>query len=106
MKHTPGPWLMGFDTDTPSITIRQDKRPRMYDHVATVLGQSDQDTANAYLIAAAPELFEALSRTVQRLDFVGACSDNHDYHETKKVITAAHVVIKKARGETDETRTT
>ena len=58
-KHTPGPWNVGHeDENTGEIEVISDGRP----YVCLVLpGAIDEVTpANARLIAAAPELLEAL----------------------------------------------
>lgn len=84
MTHTPGPWLMaeGFNGATPRIFI-MDSRPtdphdpesegpiiaELWDAEPSVLA------SDARLIAAAPELLEALQlaeATVERLDKVGS----------------------------------
>jgi hypothetical protein len=60
-KHTPGPWNVGHeDENTGEIEVISDGRP----YVCLVLpGAIDEVTpANARLIAAAPELLEALQR--------------------------------------------
>src|SRR5260370_27566244 len=59
VRHTPGPWIIvkhGTDMD---IETRQDSG--MVCCVATAWTRGDRQEANARLIAAAPELLEALS---------------------------------------------
>lgn len=77
MKHTPGPWKArkGFHADTIEI-FHPDKsvKPPFYPcEIATIA--SDRDTAkakaNARLIAAAPELLEALKLAANALDKMG-----------------------------------
>lgn len=66
-KHTPGPWNVGHeDENTGEIEVISDGRP----YVCLVLpGAIDEVTpANARLIAAAPELLEALQRLVDAVD--------------------------------------
>jgi hypothetical protein len=61
-EHTPGPWieLPDFATGNDSITIVSKKANR---YVALAGFQDEcQHKANARLIAAAPEMFEALQR--------------------------------------------
>ena len=54
-KHTPGPWhIARFEAST--VEIRNDRGLT----VAEVGDSSQEDEANAHLIAAAPELLEAL----------------------------------------------
>lgn len=56
--HTPGPWLVGEEADDGTIDIVSDARP----YVCEVIpGAVDKWTrSNALLIAAAPDLLEAL----------------------------------------------
>lgn len=69
-QHTPGPWYPVFSTMHESVTIStwDEKRdfpkaiialihPTTYDPIK--VGMSDEDNANARLIAAAPDLLEA-----------------------------------------------
>lgn len=60
MKHTPGPWFAG---DSLTVWTKNDMSC-----VAKVAGPTDSDpesAANAHLIAAAPELLEALQSVEQ-----------------------------------------
>ncbi len=60
MTHTPGPWtIMAMDADIGCRTILGG---RSYFAITETVGLSDddEDRANAHLIAAAPELLEAL----------------------------------------------
>ena len=83
-KHTPGPWKArkGFHADTIEI-FHPDKsvKPPFYPcEIATIA--SDRDTAkakaNARLIAAAPELLEALQAFVKYADDVNDDSPELD----------------------------
>lgn len=66
-QHTPGPWAKVEDADNRNnVRIRSDALP----HVAKVYGYSRDDAArdaNARLIAAAPELLEALEAAASML---------------------------------------
>lgn len=68
-KHTPGPWsLHNFDGDTYRIVDDRDMADLSY--VATVHYHEDYDgetRANAKLLAAAPEMLEALKIVETRL---------------------------------------
>ncbi len=68
-KHTPGPWNKIQRTDHTAASIRTESGIS----VATAFSSEfDQTKANASLIAAAPELLEALAR----LEFAAQCRDN------------------------------
>jgi hypothetical protein len=64
MSHTPGPWRVGekvdYLTDEGTIEISDDKGPHWIAHALT--------TDNASLIAAAPDLLEALKDLVALVD--------------------------------------
>ena len=72
-KHTPGPWWIGIETDKGEVEVVSDDRP----YICMVLpGAIDGLTlANARLIAAAPELLEALTNV---LDALGALTKRHE----------------------------
>ena len=81
-NHTPGPWC--FDDDTVWSECSQDE-------IAIVVRIYEQDKefeANANLIAASPELLEALEYLSTRLESI-------------EDIRIAHEVIAKAKGETE-----
>lgn len=59
-KHTPGPWAH-HNTPTPFIYVNAGGLPICQIYTSTAHGQSmGEQFANAHLIAAAPELLEAL----------------------------------------------
>ena len=62
MPHTPGPWAVSQDAlwfaEGPSV-----RTPAR--HIARMWGDTPEDQANARLIAAAPELLEALRAIVE-----------------------------------------
>lgn len=69
-KHTPGPWCV-VNTGTGSIIIDQIKKGGGTPDLATVHCLStgiDAALANADLIAAAPELLDALKQATNQLD--------------------------------------
>jgi hypothetical protein len=94
MSHTPGPW--GLDDDT--MEIFSNTTGHSTGWIAKVLGnddngrplKSDEMTANACLIAAAPELLAALKAIKAVL-----WSDSEDIRPVEKMIDAA---IAKAEG--------
>lgn len=103
MKHTKGPWKLDTELGThgASICVRAETI-----YVADVFKTDDSLSrmsddkmaqANAKLIAAAPELLEALKLAAQYvqtyLDECGPCKDTED------VMTTIQIVLDKAEGE-------
>lgn len=78
-QHTPGPWKVGEPLPT---GIRQDAVVRITASdasvVATIFSHWPNSTANARLIAAAPELLVALERAAVRMDDIGAAHYDPD----------------------------
>lgn len=96
-KGTPGPW---FVDDGGDVGSRSGRKDGTRDMVAGVAGceWSEEDAANANLIAAAPELLEALQEMV-------AIVKKNTYPQPDKPnstwgrMEAAEAVIKKALGQ-------
>jgi len=60
MTHTPRPWEISYSTNFPD---QQTIQAVGSDRILAVIDRADeQDIANAHLIAAAPDLLEALKR--------------------------------------------
>ena len=59
-KHTPGPWIHYDDSDAPSHRHVIAAIGKTIAHVYCTKGHEEKDAINARLIAAAPELLEAL----------------------------------------------
>ena len=59
-KHTPGPWYVEQDGDAWKINSDECGIALVHDPIAIELDRADEIEANARLIAAAPELLEAL----------------------------------------------
>lgn len=111
-KHTPGPWRIAHPEDLADkygvdLLVRTDKR-----RVAIGLGPERgepgsaiaETDANARLIAAAPEMFEALERAAAHLpsdeeilDYA-ACNDGRAM-ASASAARAVRAAIAKARGE-------
>jgi hypothetical protein len=68
-KHTPGPWLLGneFEDDT-ELSIINDDDHRICEIGPFLQEWTDEERANALLIAAAPEMLEALKRVAYEDD--------------------------------------
>lgn len=120
-KFTPGPWYIGIDDDdgTPFIEICKGECPsKEYKDIAKVNSTldtntdefviTDEDRANASLIAAAPELYEELTQAekalsgIWKLDrerFERRLGDALDLPDTPILIKRLRAVIAKASGE-------
>lgn len=130
-KHTPGPWSPAFYTVTPEMlerftvgsvhhAVAVNDRPQEPNGLLVALcgdedGLDSQSAADARLIAAAPEMLEALQGV---LDQIGDCfrdvwrNNDHDtehycpicnelngHHDDSCSIPSVIAAIKKARGE-------
>lgn len=90
-KHTPGPWEIEEESEGHSITNRAFTGDEWC--IAEVYGKTDTSIANANLIAAAPDLLEALLGVERLCAASGYIGVNGQY---LKIVRAA---IAKARGE-------
>ena len=92
-KHTKGPWCAAID-ECATVRDSRDNQLAMVTYLFTKTGgrrSGDEVSANARLIAAAPELLEALEEAVCALEVCGK-----DYRATE----IARIAIAKAKGET------
>lgn len=107
IKHTPGPWRVS--SESPRI-IQKDYRAIGSDAgflIASTMGHdnsgfyaSEQEAdANARLIAAAPELLEALTDAVIDFDNWAAHEDNHPHEHLVVWVEKARAAIAKAKWE-------
>ena len=97
--HTPGPWHVGpeFDNDGYPEIIIERKTPAGNLVVAVALPGLQGQKSNAHLIAAAPDLLNALSvvlRDVQAVDAEGHLADI----ELEPAMYQARAAIAKATG--------
>lgn len=86
-KHTPGPWKADGDR---IFSDRQRTEYKSSTTIAVTWDYTAESLANAHLIAAAPEMLEALERISAA--FI-------DSKELKAAYDHANAVIKKAKGE-------
>ena len=89
-KHTPGPWEI--DSEQPSTVKKFTHGNRL--SIATVhggYGEKTRRTANARLIAAAPEMLEALEDALNLIDTITPFEGD--------TVRKARAAIAKARGE-------
>ena len=87
-KHTPGPW---YHEGTPQPVIASESDPKGRDIALVRLWDGDEAEANAHLIAAAPEMLEALEAVVANC--------GHLNWEQEKALIDARAAIAKAKGE-------
>ena len=102
-QHTPGPWLVGglmrvdnsfdcTDGDTEIVEITTDDG----EFVACVNVPNPNHTANARLIAAAPELLAALGKLLDTYENAG---NRYTARERMQAIQDARAAIARAKGE-------
>lgn len=98
---TPRPWI-ACDADAGWWAVFRESDGseicRLYDESDDAM-QSGSDEANAHLIAAAPEMYEALERWL-RLATNPQISSETYWREWPSIRNAADAALKKARGET------
>lgn len=97
VSFTPGPWFPHWNGHYFTIDVG----PQEFDpsvatvHMNHVLSLKDDDVkANAQLIAASPDLFEAATNLVERYRSV-----NWNKPDTEMYIKALEAAVEKARGE-------
>ena len=103
--HTPGPWLVWDSKGTARIdhTTGVYRQPDSSDEQIIALCDedlslsSDEQLANARLIAAAPELLEALEELDRLLDYTKSGAFSH--YDRAKCVVVARAAIAKACGE-------
>lgn len=95
-KHTPGPWgHKTWDVNKDgefNYTVEKDDKS-----ICEIVGTGEQAEANARLIAAAPELLEALK--VCSAELFAQCAD---HPRAMLFVKEARAAIAKAEGETNE----
>lgn len=98
-KHTPGPWTVATYTGNCGayhITEAEKMISGMHDAEGWTESQSMMDEANARLIAAAPELLEALEYCERAMTLAVACSGATP--EEGSALQKARAAIAKATG--------
>ncbi|MDR6216219.1 hypothetical protein [Paracidovorax wautersii] len=99
-KHTPGPWSL--NTQYADIEVRGPAESGVLIAVMSPWGiaadTESPQAANAHLIAAAPELLEALQGLDEAYCRAGAPLTREERHEDRKRLIAARAAISKATG--------
>lgn len=87
-KHTPGPWLVGQTITAP----HPDRFPGSHERIT--VAQRVNRPADARLIAAAPDMLDALQSLVDM-----AATFSTELHKDHPDVLAARAAIAKARGQ-------
>ena len=99
MKHTPGPWEADFETYPIMVRSQSETWPLVDElgneegRAGVFIANTGDNKANARLIAAAPELLEALKQIVNVWD------TNPDVITYAELTRSARAAIAKATGE-------
>jgi hypothetical protein len=103
-QHTPGPWIVvneDYGQVIRGAEVEREERGIKYsfrDYVGSTWGhRSDTGDANACLIAAAPDLLEALKRTLKHIKWEAASADEVTAG-CREDIAQAEAAIAKATG--------
>lgn len=94
-SHTQGPWTCFPKFDTPNLYAVYDKDENFFDDGSI---NCSTQRANAHLIAAAPELLEALENALNVLAGI-ATGDLKTIERDSPAIIKARAAISKAKGE-------
>lgn len=96
-KFTPGPWAWDGDI----LTAGKTRRHLLYMEEAP--GLRSEAAANIHLIAAGPDLYEALQGAIGALEYSVDCArddgNNSDIDFAQSKLDAAMTALAKARGE-------
>lgn len=108
-KHTPGPWeIFGEDISSPGvpcivIEVGQKRIAEVcssFNEDTEDLELTAEDSANAALIAAAPDMLGALEIVLESMQSLFQCTADPQLKESLRVITEEiGKTVKKARGE-------
>jgi hypothetical protein len=97
-KHTPGPWLMTDGDFVYALHERNGRQVNRFsaaiDHYPSQGGTAEEGRANAHLIAAAPDLLEALKYITSNCRVF--CEDSMDIDDG--AVYEARAAIAKAEG--------
>lgn len=97
-RYTPGPWCVTASCENGTMICSgkpQDKTIAIWPND----GGSMENCANARLIAAAPDMLEALTLIVERLSTMVFKMNVKSHYEEKVAMEAARTAIRKALGE-------
>ncbi|RKQ38549.1 hypothetical protein [Enterobacter sp. R1(2018)] len=97
-KGTPGPWSAGEDEESMATSIITAGSGDILCVVGTFMTSIEEDLANAALIAAAPDLLEALQRLKTEITLSDVDMDYIESH-FRPWLDKAQAAISKATGE-------
>lgn len=100
-KFTPGPWVAvdeGRGRDR-NWCVMVPEESRFGPYIATIHNTADHAKANAHLIAAAPELYEALEAVLDLRENTSPFGGELQADRIDRTIEAASAALAKARGE-------
>lgn len=96
MQHTPGPWRYGPSVSSKWYVFGADNHPVYVENVSATNRPRLQRTANAILIAAAPEMLELLRELVKcvKQEVAAAGTDDHPtINAHGKVVVKAEALL-------------
>lgn len=98
--HTPGPWRVGGNSVTNGVQIFKDSDyPALSEPICTMPRKGVGRSANARLIASAPDLLAALQGLFEHCSMVHKrWGDGSNQREADAAIAAAREAIRKATG--------
>src|SRR5690242_18485304 len=100
-RHTPGPWL--YDASNGDVFLNDFEGAQVSPRIATVnldnCASIEQTNADGHIIAAAPDLLEALEAITNRLDFKNSDEAKHYSSDDSFWLDNARAAIAKARGQ-------
>ena len=105
VKFTPGPWVIDPCTRPAEVcTIHHTSHENGFVYVRGELGywgaDKEENMANAHLIAAAPDMYEALNKIINRLQMDIDDGSRPDEWSMKALVKYAKEAQPKAKGET------
>jgi hypothetical protein len=100
-RHTPGPWAAVPGTKNKTAYVRGPEQEAIADVLKYSVGYKQQE-ANALLIAAAPEMLEALERQVENIRHWLDTGIPANAEESESMYNQMFDAISKAIGEKDD----
>lgn len=99
MSHTPGPWRTAIRRGYISVFSGTENNAEMVADCTNLNLEVKERVANARLMAAAPELLDALRMLVSLVDHGSVIIDHSDRRETLRDHEKARAAIAKATGQ-------